>query len=116
MPNPENLIPARAGEVRNPAGKPKGTRNRSTIARMVLSMRGEFPDKIFEELRQTYPDLPRFADVEFIATVQQLHKAINSQDTQAYRALLDSAYGSATQTLDMKLGMDAEDIIVEYID
>ena len=116
MPNPENLIPARAGEVRNPSGRPKGSRNRSTIARMVLSMEGEFPDKIYEVLRETYPDLPKFADLEFIATVMQVDKAISNRDTQAYRALLDSAYGSATQTFDMKLGMDAEEIIVEYID
>jgi hypothetical protein len=38
MANTKNLIPAEEGDVRNPAGKPKGTRNRSTVAKMVLSM------------------------------------------------------------------------------
>lgn len=112
MPNPENLIPARAGEVRNPAGKPRGTRNRSTIARMVLSMQGEFPDKIYEVLRETYPDLPRFADVEFIATIQQVDKAINGKDTAAYNAVMSSAYGMPKQDIDsthtLKLGIEME--------
>lgn len=110
MPNPENLIPARAGEIRNPAGKPKGTRNRSTIAKMVLSMRGEFPEQVFEKLRQTYPDLQKSADLEFIATVMQVDKAINSQDTAAYNAAISSAYGAPTQSIDLN-----QDIIVEYI-
>ena len=65
---------------------------------------------------ETYPDLPKFADVEFIATIQQVDKAIRGKDTQAYKALMDSAYGASTQTFDMKLGVDAEEIIVEYID
>jgi len=116
MPNPENLIPARAGEIRNPTGKPKGTRNRSTIARMVLSMRGEFPDKIYEVLRETYPDLPRFADLEFIATVMQVDKAINGKDTAAYNAVISSAYGNATQTVEMRIGTDAEEMEDEYVD
>jgi len=34
--NRENLIPARKGEIRNPGGKPKGTKNRSTIVRQWL--------------------------------------------------------------------------------
>jgi hypothetical protein len=33
MANDENLIPPKPGEVRNPNGRPKGSKNRSTIAR-----------------------------------------------------------------------------------
>jgi hypothetical protein len=36
MPNPENIIPPQHGEVRNPNGRPKGSKNRSTIARKWL--------------------------------------------------------------------------------
>lgn len=39
MPNPENLIPAKKGEVRNPKGKPKGTRNKSTIFKEALNIK-----------------------------------------------------------------------------
>ncbi len=78
---------------------------------MVLSMEGQFPEQIFEELRQTYPDLPRFADLEFIATVMQVDKAINKQDTAAYNAVISSAYGAPTQSVDLN-----QDIIVGYTD
>jgi hypothetical protein len=36
MANPENIIPPQHGEVRNPNGRPKGSKNRSTIARKWL--------------------------------------------------------------------------------
>jgi hypothetical protein len=32
----ENLIPAKKGEIRNPKGKPKGTKNLKTLIREVL--------------------------------------------------------------------------------
>jgi hypothetical protein len=38
MANNQNLKPVQPGEVRNPKGKPKGTRNRSTIAKEVLEI------------------------------------------------------------------------------
>lgn len=36
MANEQNLIPAKKGEVRNPNGKPKGTKHLSTIIRNIL--------------------------------------------------------------------------------
>jgi hypothetical protein len=38
MANDENLKPAQKGEVRNPNGRPKGSLNRSTIARKWLEV------------------------------------------------------------------------------
>lgn len=37
MPHPENLIPAKKGEIRNPNGKPKGTRHVSTWIQQLLN-------------------------------------------------------------------------------
>ena len=37
-PGSENLIPAKPGEVRNPHGRPKGSRNRATIYNHWLEM------------------------------------------------------------------------------
>jgi hypothetical protein len=84
MPNKENLIPAKKGEVRNPTGKPKGTRNRSTIVREWMEAIERAKNPITgetEELSQ--------AD---IATLAVLKKA-RSGDVYAYRELMDSAFG-----------------------
>jgi hypothetical protein len=84
MPNKENLIPAKKGDVRNPNGKPKGTRNRSTIVREWMEAMERTKNPITgetEELTQ--------AD---IATLAVLKKA-RSGDVNAYRELMDSAFG-----------------------
>jgi hypothetical protein len=39
MPNAKNLKPAKKGEVRNPAGRPKGSRNKSTIFKEALAIK-----------------------------------------------------------------------------
>ena len=79
-----NLIPAQAGEIRNPAGKPKGTRNRSTIVREIIEavMAGE--------------DVPQIDK----ATVAVLQKAIGG-DVTAWEKLMDSAYGKVTDSLNI---------------
>lgn len=46
MPNPQNLIPAKKGEVRNPKGKPKGTLNLETRVRRLLEGQDELPPAI----------------------------------------------------------------------
>ena len=38
VPGSENLIPATKGEVRNPDGRPKGSKNASTIFRRFLAV------------------------------------------------------------------------------
>ena len=38
MANDENLKPATKGEVRNPNGRPKGSKNRATVARQYLDL------------------------------------------------------------------------------
>ena len=39
MPNAKNLKPAKKGEVRNPSGRPKGSRNKSTIFKEALALK-----------------------------------------------------------------------------
>ena len=45
MANEENLIPAKKGEVRNPKGKPKGTKHWSTIVKQILE-----DEELFEKI------------------------------------------------------------------
>jgi hypothetical protein len=79
--NPKPFVKGQSG---NPAGRPKGTRNRSTIVREWMEAIERTKNPITgetEELSQ--------AD---IATLAVLKKA-RSGDVNAYRELMDSAFG-----------------------
>ena len=91
MPNPENIIPPKKGEVRNPKGKPKGTLNRATITKKWLSVINSAINPITGELAQLSQ-----AD---IATLAQIEKA-NKGDTHAYKALMDSEFGLPKQEIE----------------
>lgn len=72
---------------------------RCHIARKVLSMRVKLDSFTEEELRKSYPELDKSMTGEELATLIQLNKAILLQDTAAYNALLNSAYGAPKQEL-----------------
>jgi hypothetical protein len=91
MANEKNLIPATKGEVRNPNGKPKGSRNRSTIARQWL----EAVEKIKNPLTQKIDSLTQ----EDIMTLALINKA-RKGDVNAYKALMDSGYGAPKQEIE----------------
>lgn len=78
----------RVGQSGNPAGRPKGSRNRATVAREVLDI----------TLRAINPLSGgiEFLTVEELITLALAKKAING-DTRAYVALMDSAYGKPTR-------------------
>lgn len=78
----ENLIPIQKGEVRNPKGRPKGSRNRSTIIREILELVNETGK-----------------DNEYSINMAQVEKALNG-DTLAYKAIMDSAYGAPKQEIE----------------
>lgn len=92
MPNPENLIPPpEKGEVRNPNGRPKGSKNRSTIARKWLETMQTAKNPITgEDDKLSQEDL---------MTLALLKKARNG-DVQAYKQLMDSGYGMPTQQIE----------------
>lgn len=96
MPNAENLKPFKGGDDdrRNIAGRPPGTKNRSTIARKILEMKALYSDVDFKRLKELYPELEKSMTVEEMCTIIQVDKAIKDKDTTAYRALMDSAYGA----------------------
>lgn len=88
MPNPENIEgqgfhtdPERI----NKEGRPKGSRNRSTIARKWL----EVLEKVKNPITQGEEELTQ----EEIMTLAQISKA-RKGDTKAYQALMDSAFGA----------------------
>lgn len=93
---PEGAKPFEPGKSGNPAGKPPGIKNRSTIARKVLEMRGLLSDEKMDKLKEKFPDIHDKMTVEEIMTVVMADNAIAGDDKH-YKALMDSAYGAPKQ-------------------
>ena len=94
MPNEENLIPAKKGEVRNPNGRPKGAKNRSTIARQWLEVNQSLKNPITgEQETMSQEDLMTLA----------LIKKAREGDVAAYKALMDSGYGAPLQQIEQTI-------------
>lgn len=93
MANEQNLIPpAQLGEVRNPNGRPKGSKNRSTIARKWLEVMQDAKNPITGELEKL--------SQEDLITLAMIHKA-RKGDVNAYKQLMDSGFGMPTQQIDV---------------
>jgi hypothetical protein len=94
MANEENLIPYKKGQSGNPNGRPKGSKNRSTIAKKWLQVIQETKNPLTlesEELSQ-----------EDLITLALIKKAADG-DVNAYKALMDSGYGSPVQQVEQTI-------------
>ena len=89
----KNIIPPKHGEVRNPNGRPKGSRNRSTIVREMLeaaAVKGlNSSVDLGVEMKTIFDQL----------VAQQVYKAYIG-DTTAFKELADSAYGKLVDKVD----------------
>ena len=92
MKNSDYLIPVKPGEVRNPKGKPKGTRNRATIYREVLDIAAKANGI-------TIDTLPPDADMATAIAYSIAMKAYHDGDVQAAREAFDSAFGKNADVL-----------------
>ncbi len=95
------------GQSGNPAGRPKGSLNRSTIARRWLeaSRKGKNPITGEDEVLTQ----------EDIITLALIRKAMDG-DVSAYKALMDSGYGTAKDTIDIKtenVGIDFDELMAK---
>lgn len=82
------------------AGRPQGVRNRSTVARKVLDMLITIPDETYATLQANFPDIAQQVTIEEYITMQQA--VIATKETNAYKAIMDSAYGAPKQEVAMK--------------
>ena len=90
--NEDNLKkPWTKGQSGNPSGRPKGSKNRSTIARYWLGTT--------EKVKNPITGLEEEMTQEDLITLSQIKKA-REEDTAAYRALMDSGYGSPVQQIE----------------
>lgn len=101
MANDENLRPAQLGEVRNPNGRPKGSKNRSTIARQWL--------EVNQNLKNPLTGENETMSQEDLMTLALIKKA-REGDVTAYKALMDSCYGAPKQTTDTNLSVSDFDV------
>lgn len=95
----DNLKPFQPGQSGNPAGKPPGAKNRSTIARKVLEMKGLLSKERMGSLKSKFPDITDNMTVEEIMTIVMAEGAISGDD-KAYKAVMDSAYGAPKQEVE----------------
>ena len=101
MANEQNLKNFKKGEVSNPNGRPKGSKNRSTIVKELL----EFASSQKNVLTGEQETLTQ----EQAITLAMLLKA-NKGDVNAYKALMDSCYGAPKQTTDTNLSVSDFDV------
>jgi hypothetical protein len=90
MPNPENLKPVKKGEVRNPNGRPVGSRSRSTIMRYWLDA--------IENSKNPITGMTEAMTQADIITLALVRKA-RQGDVFAARELFDSAFGKNADVL-----------------
>jgi len=110
--NPENI--EGKGFDKHPenigGGRPKGLKNRATIAKAIFNMKVKYPEEVLVELKKMYPDMTNNITVEQAMAIMQAVKAIQDKDTAAYRALMDSCYGLPKQEISATVGPAKQDI------
>ena len=101
--NPIKKHQYKSGESGNPTGRPKGSKNRKTIARIYLAY--------LQEEVNPLTGIKELLSNEDMITLALIHKA-KKGDVSAYKALMDSAYGAVKQSLEVT---DAEQPIFKQL-
>lgn len=96
MPKPENIEPHKfnKGTTGNPNGRPKGVKNRSTIARYWL--------EVNQSLKNPLTGETETMSQEDLMTLALIKKA-REGDVNAYKALMDSGYGAPVQEINQTI-------------
>lgn len=79
------------GESGNPNGRPKGSKNRSTIARYWM--------EVEQKLKNPLTGTDETMSQEDLMTLAMIKKA-REGDVAAYKALMDSGYGAPIQQVE----------------
>jgi len=103
MPNPENIRPPKPGEVRNPKGKPPGTKNRSTILKKWI--------EVATKLKNPVTGKDEFGTVEDKLTLALIARALTG-DVQAIKEINDTLYGKLTEKSEVNT---TGDIVIKLI-
>jgi hypothetical protein len=85
----------KSGESGNPTGRPKGSLNRKTVVREYLAF--------LQEEVNPLTGIKELLSNEDMITLALIHKA-KKGDVNAYKALMDSAYGAVKQNVEITEG------------
>ena len=104
----DNLKPNwEKGESGNPNGRPKGSKNRSTIARQWL--------EVNQNLKNPLTGENETMSQEDLMTLALIKKARDG-DVNAYKALMDSGYGAPIQQIEQQqTTVDLSELTTEEI-
>ena len=102
----DNLKPFKKGESGNIEGRPKGSKNRSTIARQWL--------EVNQSLKNPLTGEQETMSQEDLMTLALIKKA-REGDVNAYKALMDSGYGSPVQQIDQTIEQTLKEINVNIV-
>lgn len=97
---PKGAKPFKKGQSGNPLGREKGVPQRSTVAKRWLSVN--------QNLKNPITNLVENMSQEDIMTLSLIKEA-REGNVNAYKALMDSAYGAPKQNLDIGLNAHLSD-------
>ena len=103
MPNEQNLIPAKKGEIRNPRGRGHA-RGRATIVREWLMVEQKFKNPLTGQ-----EEILSQADIMTLAVINKARKG----DVIAFRELMDSGFGKVTEIIQSEIKVDPLRIVIE---
>jgi len=105
MAKEDNLKPFKKGESGNPNGRPKGSKNRSTIAKYWM--------EVIQDLKNPLTGDNEKMSQEDLMTLALIKKA-RGGDVNAYKALMDSGYGAPVQQTESNINVNEFDISKIY--
>jgi hypothetical protein len=106
IPN-EELNQFKKGQSGNPNGRPKGRKNRSTIARYWLEVNQNLKNPLTEKIEPMSQE-----DLMTLALIKKAREG----DVSAYRALMDSGYGAPVQVVEQtNTNVDLSDLSTDEI-
>ena len=110
-----NLKYIQKGEVRNPKGRPTGSKNRATIVREILEIVIKPDSPVLKNLESTIDPTDQ-AQVTTLQQLMVLGQAVAAIEGNAasFMALMDSAYGKVADKHELT-GEDGEPIKIETV-
>ena len=106
MPNAENLIPAKKGEIRNPKGRGHA-RGRATIVKEWLMVEQKFKNPLTGQ-----EEILSQADIMTLALINKARKG----DVNAFRELMDSGFGKNKEIQETMLSVTTPTIVFKNFD
>lgn len=91
------ILTLEKGEILNPNGRPKGSRNKAKLASEVIelsfnSVFKKHPN--YQQLIEAFPNILDIATIEEVIYLIQAHKAIFKEDTNAAHFIINRARGT----------------------